>query len=87
MESGLSPFDALRAGTSGAAEFMHAETDFGTVAAGRRADLILLDENPLEDVVNARNPVGVMVRGRWHTRDELASKLSELEARFKLQAR
>lgn len=42
METGLSPFEAIRAGTGGAAEFMDAATEWGTVVAGRRADLLVL---------------------------------------------
>ena len=38
---------------------------FGTVAPGKRADLLLLGKNPLEDVANARKIRGVMAAGEW----------------------
>lgn len=83
VDAGLSPYEAIRAGTSGAAEFMHAATEFGTVAPGRRADLILLESNPLEDVANTTKRAGVMVRGKWYSEDELRSELEKIATRFR----
>lgn len=82
VDAGLSPFQAIRAGTSGAAEFMNAASEWGTVAAGRRADLILLEGNPLEDVSTIGKPAGVMMRGKWHSQAELTSELEKLARRF-----
>jgi len=64
VKAGLSPYQALRAGTSDAARFLGRETEFGTIAPGQRGDLLLLDANPLENVANASRPVSVIVRGR-----------------------
>jgi len=80
VASGLSSYEALRAGTSGAAEFMKAGAEWGTVTQGRRADLLLLEGNPLEDVANAARRVGVMIRGAWCTEEELRGRLEALEA-------
>ncbi len=74
--AGLSPYEALRAATSGAAECLGA--DWGVVAPGRRADLLLLDADPLADVTNAARRAGVMVKGRWFSEEVLRA---ELEAR------
>lgn len=82
VDAGLSPFEAIRAGTSGAAEFMNAAGAWGTVAAGRRADLILLEDNPLKDVSTISKPAGVMVRGKWHSQAELTGELEKLAKRF-----
>jgi imidazolonepropionase-like amidohydrolase len=60
------------------ARFLNAEDESGTVAAGRRADLVLLDANPLIDVTNWRKRAGVMVRGRWLPREEIARRLDDL---------
>jgi hypothetical protein len=68
VESGLTPYEALVAGTRAAGEFATRQfgaDSAGLVATGYRADLLLLAANPLEDVRNARVPLGVMVRGRW----------------------
>ena len=82
VQAGLSPYEALRAATSGAAEFMGAGDEWGVVAVGARADLLLLEANPLEDVRNAAQRVGVMVRGKWFEQAELQAQLDELAARF-----
>ena len=71
--AGLTPFEALRAGTKDAATYLG--DDFGEVAPGKRADLILVAADPLEDVRNATHRVGVMVRGVWHPEPELRAAL------------
>ncbi len=64
VQAGLTPFDALRSATSDAARFLGVEDEIGTIAVGKRADLVLLGANPLADVRALRNPVGVILRGR-----------------------
>ena len=81
VRAGLTPYEAIRAGTYDAADFLHALDDFGTVAVGRRADLILAEGNPLQDVANINRRVGVMVRGRWLPQSELQTMLEEIEAK------
>ena len=71
VKAGLSPYEAIKAGTSDAARFLNQENEFGTVAVGRRADLILLSANPLDDVDNVTKRTGVMVRGQWLSEDKL----------------
>ena len=78
VDAGLSPFEAIRAGTADAAGFFAAESEFGTVAEGLRADLILLDANPLLDVANVQRRAGVMVRGYWWPEAELQDLLEQL---------
>ncbi len=51
------------------------------MAVGNRADLILLDANPLADVSNVARRAGVMVRGRWLPAAELDRMLAEMAAR------
>lgn len=75
VAAGLTPYEAIRAGTSDAARFLHRESEFGTIAVDHRADLLLLDANPLEDVVNVQKREGVMVQGNWLTEEVLKSKL------------
>jgi imidazolonepropionase-like amidohydrolase len=64
--AGLTPYEAIRAATSGAAEFLEEQDDVGTIAAGKRADLLVVARNPLADVGALRKPTGVMLRGAWH---------------------
>ena len=81
--AGLTPFHALATGTRNVARFLGKEAEFGTVAAGRRADLILLDANPLADVGNVRRRAGVMLGGRWLPESEIRAGLAAIRARQK----
>jgi imidazolonepropionase-like amidohydrolase len=79
VESGLTPFEALATGTRNAAA--HFETDdWGIIAPGRSADLILLDANPLEDIGNAARQAGVMVRGQWLPATDIEARLEAVAA-------
>jgi imidazolonepropionase-like amidohydrolase len=78
--AGLSPFEALRAATANAAEFLAVGNQRGVIAPGQNADLVLLDANPLESITNSRRIAGVMLRGRWLTRADLSSMLDELRS-------
>jgi len=73
VEAGLTPYEALRTGTVNAAAYLGG--DFGTVAVGMRADLVLVEANPLDDVKNAARRTGVMVRGRWLPAADLQARL------------
>ena len=83
VEAGLTPYEAIRAGTSDAAIFLHEENEFGTVALGQRADLLLLDANPLEDVKNVSKRVGVMTNGHWFTEADLQKRLATLRNSYR----
>lgn len=78
VEAGLSPYEALRTGTSNIAIFYNREVDRGTVAEGKVADLVLVRGNPLEDVAHLRDPAGVMYRGRWLSGEEIATRLEAI---------
>ena len=80
VAAGLPRYEVLRAATANAAEFLGEPERRGTVAAGQQADLVLLDANPLADIVNTRRIAGVMLRGRWLSRDDLAAMLERLRA-------
>src|SRR5688500_16019243 len=68
--AGLRPYRVLRAATVNAVSALD-RSDRGAVAAGMRADLLLLDANPLADVGNVNRRVGVMVNGRWFAQSTL----------------
>lgn len=75
VDAGLTPRDALKAATREAARFAGDLDLWGTVEVGKRADLLLLDGNPIDDVTNTRKLAGVVVRGRWLPREELTRML------------
>jgi imidazolonepropionase-like amidohydrolase len=79
VESGLSPFEALATGSRNAALMLGAG-DWGTIAPGQWADLVLVRGNPLEDIGNAGRIDGVMTQGWWLPREELDRRLEEVAA-------
>ncbi|MBC8332938.1 MAG: amidohydrolase family protein [Anaerolineae bacterium] len=83
IEAGFSPYEALETGTRNAAEAMGKLDEFGTLEVGKRADLILLDGNPLEQISAVREQRGVMLRGRWLPESEIQTYLAELVASYK----
>jgi imidazolonepropionase-like amidohydrolase len=83
VDAGLSPYAALEAGTRNAAEALGRLSEFGTVGEGKRADLVLLEANPLEDVAHASQRVGVMLRGRWLPESQLQDMLLALKDSYR----
>ena len=77
-ESGLSPFEILEAATRHVAEHLDGLSEFGTIEVGKRADLLLVEANPLEDVSNVRLRAGVMIRGRWLPETEIQQRLEQI---------
>jgi len=74
VENGFTPYEAIATGTVNAAivvERMTGEGDFGTIEEGKRADFLLVADNPLEDVAVLRTPLGVMAAGRWYSAEAL----------------
>ena len=77
-DAGLSNLAVLRSATSSPAKALGLTEEFGRIAVGHRADLVLLEENPMTDVSAYRNNVGVMVRGAWIERNVFNSALEKL---------
>jgi imidazolonepropionase-like amidohydrolase len=75
VAAGLTPYQALVTGTRNVAAFFKIEKEAGTVTTGKRADLILLDANPLADITNTTKIAGVMLGGRWMSKDDIQKKL------------
>lgn len=74
VDAGLSPFEALVTGTRNIGTYF--DTTDGVVASGRRADLILLDANPLENIDNISRIAGVVVNGRWLPKSAIDERLA-----------
>lgn len=77
-DAGLSPYEVLQTATVNPSRFLGIEEEVGTIEIGKRADLLLVDQNPLLDLTTLRNPDGVMVRGRWLNREKLQTALKQL---------
>jgi imidazolonepropionase-like amidohydrolase len=72
----------LLTGTVNAAkvvERMTGEGDFGTIEIGKRADLILVSGNPLEDISTIRTPLGVIAYGKWYSAEQLSEFLQPMK--------
>ena len=78
VATGLSPYEVLATGTREPARYFDTPDEFGTVEPGRRADLILLEANPLDDVANVQRRAGVMVRGQWLPEEEIQARLDAI---------
>ena len=79
-ETGMTPYEIFKTGTYNVGEYFKDQDDFGTIAAGKRADLLLIDANPLEDVANIQHRTGVMVRGTWIPESEIQEELTKIAA-------
>lgn len=81
VDAGLTPYQALRMGTAAPAAFVRESGKFGIVAVGASADAVLVDANPLANIGNAQKISGVLVRGRWLSRQFIDAGLDELQER------
>jgi imidazolonepropionase-like amidohydrolase len=80
VDAGLTPYQVLETGTRNPAVYLKTIDETGTVEVGKRADLILVDANPLESVANVARRSGVMVNGKWLPAAELNKMLDEVAA-------
>jgi imidazolonepropionase-like amidohydrolase len=80
--AGLTRQQILTEATRSAARYFGAEQEFGSVAVGQRADLVLLEANPLSDLANVERRAGVMVNGRWLPAADIRSRLERMAAGY-----
>jgi imidazolonepropionase-like amidohydrolase len=76
-DAGLSNYAVLEAATRNPSMFLGTIGTVGTIEKGKRADLILLNANPLDDISATENRVGVMLKGKWHRQEELNAGLDQ----------
>lgn len=85
VKAGLSPLEALQTATINPAKFLHREQELGSVEKGKLADLVLLDENPLENISNTKRIHAVIVNGKIFQRKDLDGLLRQVEVQVKEQ--
>jgi imidazolonepropionase-like amidohydrolase len=73
VDAGISPADALKSATISAAKVLNWDGIIGNVYPGKRADLVLLDGDPLKDISNRKKIAGVFINGVRLTKHELQS--------------
>ena len=83
VEAGFTPMESLRTATSGPARFLGLENRYGSVEAGKIADLVLLSANPLDDIHNTKKSTAVIVNGRLFDRAALDRILKQVESAAK----
>jgi imidazolonepropionase-like amidohydrolase len=71
VRAGLTPLQALQTATLNPADFFGKTAEWGTVAPGKVADLVVLRANPLVDIANTRAVVAVVADGRYYSPREL----------------
>jgi len=71
VDAGLTPLEALQTATINPARFFGRTSDFGSVQAGRLADLLILSANPLEDIANTRTISGLVADGKYWAPTEI----------------
>ena len=81
-DAGLSNYATLETATRNPAMFLGLEDQMGTIAIGKRGDLVLLDANPLDDIANTQKRAGVMIKGKYFTQAELNRWLDEIAPKF-----
>lgn len=79
VEAGLPPLAALQTATINPARFLHRDKDLGSVEKGKLADLVLLDDNPLDNINNTRKIYAVIVNGKLLQRSDLDNMLLKVE--------
>jgi imidazolonepropionase-like amidohydrolase len=82
VAAGLTPYQALETATRNPAEFLGASHEWGTIETGKRADLVLIAGNPLEDIRNTARIEAVAIGGRWLPRAELDRMIATASQRL-----
>ena len=82
VEAGMTPYEIIASGTRNVGAYFANEDTFGTLAEGQRADMILVNANPLDDVKHIQQRSGVMVRGRWLSEEAIQERLAEMAASY-----
>ena len=81
--AGISNYKILESGTSSPAAFFGASGEYGVIKKDATADLILLNGNPLEDISQAKNIVGVMLGKKWLSKDFIKKELEKIALNYK----
>lgn len=78
VEAGMTPYQTLYTGTGAAAAYFADRDPAGVIAPGARADLLLLNANPLDDIAHAEAIEGIMLRGQWIEKAAIDARLAEI---------
>lgn len=79
VQAGLNPLQALQTATINPAIFLHRENELGTVDVGKFADLVILNDNPLKDIVNTKKIDAVIMNGTLIDKAQIEQMLKKLK--------
>ena len=83
VNDGLTPFQALQTATTNPARYFRQSEHTGTIEAGKRADLVLLAGNPLENIANTRKIEGIVLQGKWIEGQTLSAGLQRVPEEYR----
>jgi tetratricopeptide (TPR) repeat protein len=83
VNDGLTPYQVLQAATVIPARYFRKSSEFGTIETGKRADLVLLEQDPLKNIANTRTISGVMARGQWLSKENLSKHVEAIPVAYK----
>lgn len=78
LRAGLTPLEIIQAGTINPAKFFDALDEYGQVKEGLSADLILLSDNPLNDLTTLQENEGILIKGEWLSKQTITEKLKKI---------
>ncbi len=84
-QADMTPYEILVSGTRNVGEYFNGKDteSFGVIQNGKRADLILVNKNPLENISNLKDHSGIMVAGRWMSVADINNRLAMIEESYK----
>lgn len=82
VNAGLTPYEALRISCTNSHLSLGEMKQAGTIEPGKIANLVLLEENPLDDIAHTRTIVGVITQGRWIPKTQIDERLDEIKGSY-----
>lgn len=82
VDAGLRPFEALKVSTTNTYEFLNEMNRAGTIGKGKVANIVILNANPLENILNTRQIFGVMTQNKWLPKQEIDLRLKKIRDSF-----
>jgi imidazolonepropionase-like amidohydrolase len=78
VEAGISPLEVIKIATSNGAKALDIEEDTGTIEPGKQADMIVLSEDPLDDISNIKKIEAVINNGQLIDREEMLTGVNQI---------
>lgn len=85
VNDGFTPYQALQTATVNPARYFRQSEQWGTIEPGKRADMVLLDANPLENISNTKKIAGIVLHGEWFDWGGLHSSMEKVPGEYEAQ--